>query len=155
MHDCTIYFIETQAKEERLLLCYWVEQLYEQGLKIQVVAGSTTAAQHLDQLLWTFSEGSFVPHGIILQSAGNPMSNPVIITIGEWHVKGVDVVVCDGSIRPELILACPITIQFVIRDDEDRRQESRLLWQAARDRGFKLQYLPVSSNRMVPRLRSR
>jgi DNA polymerase-3 subunit chi len=153
MIDCTIYFIETQAKEERFLLCYWVEQLYEQGLKIQVVAGSTMAAQHLDQLLWTFSEGSFVPHEIIRRGARD-LPAPVVISVGESRLQGVDIIVGEGRIGLEFIQAYPVTIQFVIRDDEDRRQESRLLWQAARDRGLTLHYLPLSSNREVPRLRS-
>jgi DNA polymerase-3 subunit chi len=110
------------------------------------------AAQHLDQLLWTFSEGSFVPHRIILPNASIPMPDPVVITVGESRMDSMDVLVCDVAPGLDFVQWYPVTIQFVLRDDEDRRQESRLIWQAARDRGFKLHYLPLSSNRMVPHL---
>lgn len=154
MIDCTLYFVETLAREQRPLLCYWVEQLYEQGLKVQVAASSTMAAQHLDQLLWTFSEGSFVPHRIIQRDSNVSIPDRVIITGGDLRMEGVDILVCDEVLGLDFIQWYPVTIQYVIRDDEGRRQESRLIWQTARDRGFELHHVPLSSNRIVPHLRT-
>lgn len=140
-----IYFVETRADEQRGLLCRWVESLYEGGKKVQVVADSTIAAQHLDQLLWTFSQGSFIPHCIHAQGASELAMEPVVITVGELRLEGFDVLVCDGPVRLEFMSLYPAVLHFVVRDDNEKRQESRLMWQAARDKGLQVHHMPHGS----------
>ncbi|MGV8074294.1 MAG: DNA polymerase III subunit chi [Syntrophobacteraceae bacterium] len=141
-----IYFVETRAEEQRSLLCRWVECLYEVGKRIQVVADLMMAAQHLDQLLWTFSQGSFVPHRILAQGASEQIMDPVVITIGEVHLPGFDILVCDSPAHLEFMSLYPATLHFVLQDDEERRGESRLMWQIARDKGHNVQHLPYGSS---------
>jgi DNA polymerase III subunit chi len=135
MSEKTIYFVETIASEQRDLLCRWVEKFYEEGARVQVIAGSTQAAQYLDQLLWTFSQPSFVPHGVYSGSGPVP-PGPVLITTGEERIGGVDTAVCDTPVSLELMELYRTAVHFVLRDDPERRQESRLMWQRARDRGI-------------------
>jgi DNA polymerase-3 subunit chi len=157
----TIYFIETQSRDKREILCRWVERLYEQGKKVRVAADSTLAAQHLDQLLWTFSETSFVPHRIAPSheldaishgadrppNRATPIIEPVIITIGEAPTRDPEeALVCDAPMRLEYMERFPVAIHFIVMDDQEMKQASRLLWQSAKDAGFRMQHVRQGSN---------
>ena len=141
-----IQFVETSASEQRLLLCVWVERLCETGRRVRIATDSTTAARHIDELLWTFSEDSFVPHVVWEQgeeTAENP--NRAFITTGSTHLEGIDVLVCDTPLSLDDMLRYAEAVHFIIRDDADRKQESRLLWQEAKDRGVPVRHVPYES----------
>jgi DNA polymerase-3 subunit chi len=144
MSEDTIYFLETPSDSQRQLLCRWVERFYEEGKRIQVLAGSSMAAQQLDQLLWTFSQSSFIPHRILTTGATASVPEPVLITVGEVFLEQCQVLVCDALAGIEFMERYPLSIHFVLRDDLDRRQESRLLWQTARDRQMHVRHIPHS-----------
>ena len=40
-----------------------LEKALEKGMRALVVTGSRERAEHLDTVLWTYEEGSFLPHG--------------------------------------------------------------------------------------------
>jgi DNA polymerase III subunit chi len=141
-----LYFLETKASEQRALLCQWVEYFYESGKKIQIPADSTMAAQHLDQMLWSFSQSSFIPHRILSSAESPPGGEPVVITVGEVRLPGWDVLICDAGVRPELMMEYPIVFHFILLDDQERRNESRMLWQQGRELGIELQHIPYAAN---------
>jgi DNA polymerase III subunit chi len=144
MTPASIYFVETDVKDQRIDLCRWVERFYEEGKKVQVLTDSTLAAQHLDQLLWTFSQGSFIPHRTVAAKTAGPFKEPVIITIGEIWLENFDVLICDGASDLEFMKNYPLLVHFILLDDPERKQTSRLMWQKARDLGFRLHHLPRS-----------
>jgi len=144
MAESQILFVETVAAEQRKLLCNIVEHFYEAGRKVQVVADSTLGAQHIDQMLWTFSDRSFVPHRILDPGRGTPLE-PVVITVGERILDGFDTVVCDAECRLDFMTAFETAVHFVIRDDVDRRLQSRRMWTEARDRALAVRHVPYAS----------
>ncbi len=145
-----IYFIETSAAEHRSLLCRWVEQCHESGRKVQVLAESGMAARHLDQMLWTFSESSFVPHGIHVPGEEDASVHQVLITVGEVPLGPMDVLVCDAGCSLDFMARFDCVLHFVVKDDPGRRQDSRLMWQKAKDRGFEVLHVPESRNAKMP-----
>lgn len=150
MHDTTIYFVETKTGEQPLAVCYWVEHFHDQGKRVQVLAGSSPAAQNLDQLLWTFAQGSFIPHRIwAAGSPGEPVE-PVIITIGELPLRDAAALVCDGPAGFDFILGYQWVVHFVLLDDAERRQESRSLWQRLRERGMRTIHVPYAPKGALP-----
>jgi DNA polymerase III subunit chi len=149
-----IYFVETTTSDRRITLCHWVDTFYEKGRMVQVVTDSTSAAQHLDQLLWTFAQGSFIPHRIYVtdqaeQTDGSPnpcaaeteIVEPVILTIGSKVAPGYEVIVADSPVDLDLLLHYKIAVHFVLLDSTEQRQESRLLWQRARDQGVEMEHI--------------
>ncbi|MGD2081948.1 MAG: DNA polymerase III subunit chi [Chromatiales bacterium] len=46
------------------LACRLAEKAYQQGRRVLVHTGSQQDAREIDRLLWTFRDGSFVPHGL-------------------------------------------------------------------------------------------
>ncbi len=73
------YILEGNGNRE-ITACRLSEKAYKQGYKIYIHADSQQHVRRLDELLWTFRDGSFVPHEIL---SGAPESdNPVPILIG-------------------------------------------------------------------------
>lgn len=146
METAQILFVETRTKEKRTLLCRWVERFCEAGRKVHLLTDSTMAAQNLDELLWTFSQGSFVPHRIITHAAAQDIAEPVVITTACLPLERYDdVLILDRPADLGCMTRYRTVIHFVLLDDQEKRQESRLLWQAAKEHGVQLQHVPYSS----------
>lgn len=72
-----------------------LERVLARGQRAMVRAGVAEAISRLDERLWTFSDGSFLPHGI----AGGPhdADQPVLLTT-EGGSNGADVLfLTDGA----------------------------------------------------------
>jgi len=137
----TLFFVETSGAEKRKVLCQWVERFYEEGRRILIITDSTQAAQHLDQMLWSFSQSSFIPHRIVARTPAESVIEPVIIVPNELAVPGYEVALADSPVTLHYLQPFTIAVHFVLTDDPDQRQESRLLWQNARDLGWVLRHL--------------
>lgn len=146
MTETEILFVETRTESQRGLLCRWVEEFYETGHKVQILVGSSVAAQNLDQLLWTFSQESFIPHRILSSSDSQCTVEPVVITIGETLLDGYPVLVCEGPVHLDFLQSYRQVVHFVLLDDAERRQESRLMWQHAKDHGLQLRHIPFAKS---------
>lgn len=144
MAATSIYFVETDARDQRICLCRWVERFYEEGKRVRIVVDSTMAAQNLDSMLWSFSDLSFIPHRIWGPDWEDSRAEPVVITVGEAALEGFDVLVCDGAVELELMECHPVAVHFILRDDQERKQASRLLWQRAKERGFLAHHVPCA-----------
>jgi DNA polymerase III subunit chi len=141
MSQTIIYFVETKTEEQLLVLCQWVDHFYEQGKRVQIAASSSVAAQHLDHLLWTFAQASFIPHRIRSSPESGGGIERVIITIGEAPVNGATVLVSDGPVGLKLMQRYDYAVHFILLDDPERRQNSRSLWQAAREEGMQVNHI--------------
>lgn len=139
-------FLETKASEQRALLCQWVDFFYESGKRVQLLVDSTLAAQHLDQMLWTFSQSSFIPHRILTSGDSSAGDESVVITVGEVQLPGWDVLICDNAAHLEFMAHYPVVLHFIVLEDQERRHESRMLWQRGRDLGIELQHIPHAAN---------
>ncbi|MCE5334511.1 MAG: DNA polymerase III subunit chi, partial [Desulfobacteraceae bacterium] len=115
-----VYFAETTTEEQRGLLCRWAEHFCNRGQRVQIVVDSTPAAQYLDSLLWTFAQGSFVPHAIHGASPEEPPMEPVLICIGDMRVEGVTVVLCDAPVGFEFLQGFDTAVHFILRDDPEK-----------------------------------
>ncbi len=142
MFSSSVYFVETTSNKQRLVLCRLVEFFYEGRRKVQVVVDSSCGARNLDQLLWTFSEESFVPHRVLPSKTVQWTGEPVVITVGNLPVEGFDHLVCDSSVNLEFIKRYRVAVHFVLKDDADRKQESRLLWLACGEQGVGRLHIP-------------
>ena len=137
----SIYFVETTAAEQREFLCRWTERFYMEDRRVRIVVDSMQAAQLIDQLLWTFSQASFIPH-MISSPGSTPPAEPVLITTEEFQGAGFETVICDCPADLEFMSRFETSVHFIVRDDTERRQQSRILWQKARDSGFNPVHVP-------------
>ena len=136
-----VYFVETTVAEQRGLLCRWTERFYAEKKRVQIVVDSMAAAQFIDQLLWTFSQSSFIPHAILRPLAGPP-GEPVLITPGEVQAAGFEAVICDCPADLEFMSRFETSVHFILKDDPERTEQSRVLWQRARDARLNPVHIP-------------
>lgn len=77
---------DADPAQRPLLACRLAEKAHGQGLKVYVHTATEGEALHLDELLWTFRDGSFLPHalakGMDADSAG---SESVPVLVGHDH----------------------------------------------------------------------
>lgn len=146
-----IHFIETSAEQQPVLLCRWVEYCRREGERVQIVTGSALSAQHLDQLLWTFSELSFVPHRVLSAGAVPDPFEPVVITLEPRRLEGFATLACDTAVALDFLMGFRQVLHFVVMDDPARRQASRLLYQQARATQMDLRHLVQTAN-LPPRI---
>ncbi len=137
----SIYFAETTVAEQRVLVCRWTERFYMDKKRVQILVDSVAAAQFIDQLLWTFSQAGFIPH-MILSPGATPPAEPVLITLAEIHVAGFGGLVCDRPADLEFMTRFETAVHFIPRDDAELLQQSRILWQRARDSGINPVHVP-------------
>ena len=57
--------------------CRIAQKAFKQGLKVFVQTENSEQCQHLDTMLWTFSQGSFVPHAVVNEDPENWENFPV------------------------------------------------------------------------------
>jgi DNA polymerase-3 subunit chi len=65
MADITFYVLPSQSQQERYsFTCKLIEKAYRSGCFCYVLTDDNTQSQRLDDLLWTFRPGSFIPHQV-------------------------------------------------------------------------------------------
>ena len=63
MAEISFYILPTQSQHERLLFaCKLIEKAYRSGCFCYVLTDTAGQSQQIDNLLWTFRAGSFIPH---------------------------------------------------------------------------------------------
>jgi DNA polymerase III subunit chi len=85
--EISFYVLPTESTQERYLFaCKLIEKAYRSGSFAYVLTDSLEQSQLIDNLLWTFRAGSFIPHQIytgelpaientILIGSNNPPEN--------------------------------------------------------------------------------
>ena len=83
------YVLSEQTPEGReRLACRLAEKAYGLGHKVYIHAASAEHARSLDDLLWTFRQGSFVPHRLYPPESGE--TPPVLIGWGETSARAAE-----------------------------------------------------------------
>ncbi|ASF45535.1 DNA polymerase III subunit chi [Methylovulum psychrotolerans] len=80
MPDISFYLLSsTSAQERYLFACKLIEKAYRSGVACYVLTDRAEQSQLLDNLLWTFRAGSFIPHQIY---NGQIPDAPLVTLIG-------------------------------------------------------------------------
>ncbi len=73
------YLLGTSEQQQTMLFaCRLLEKAYQQKNSVYIYCQNRNVAHHIDELLWTFREDSFIPHNLI----GEGPANPPTIQIG-------------------------------------------------------------------------
>ena len=132
------YVLERADERARYALaCKLAEKAYRLKHTVYIHAKSQEDANHLNELLWTFRDGSFVPHGLI-DAEDDTATSPVIIGCRVDGVEARDVLInlCDEI--PDFADTFPRVAELVTAE-ENCRLMSRKRFAEYRDRGHELQ----------------
>jgi DNA polymerase-3 subunit chi len=126
----SVFFIETTKKEKDVLICRLAEFFFLQKNTVQIITSGINRQRELDSLLWTFSKESFVPHKIINAEPAEPLLDPVVISLSEFHLFSITIF--DSSVSPSSISDKKTSIIFVVKDDSELLNQSREIWKTVK-----------------------
>ncbi|MCB1859440.1 MAG: DNA polymerase III subunit chi [Gammaproteobacteria bacterium] len=142
MTQIDFYILNEQAGGNRhLLACRLAEKAWQKGHRVYLHTGSDAEARQLDTLLWTYQDGSFVPHGILGEA--EPESNPVLIG---WSGEGGnehDVLVNLAAEIPPFFSRFERVLE-PLDQDPAAREAGRARYRYYRDRGYPLNNHQIS-----------
>jgi DNA polymerase-3 subunit chi len=94
------YLSEEAGDGARLrLACRVAEKAYLANQKVVVWLDDAETLRRFDELLWTFGDGSFVPHDSV-GAAGTDCEAPVALTTGALPATHADVLLNLGGVVP-------------------------------------------------------
>ena len=83
------YILDQSTNEARLTLaCRLAAKAVQQNLEVLINAESEADGARLDDLLWTFAQGSFLPHRRISDRQRDDEGEPVLIGCGQEPESG-------------------------------------------------------------------
>jgi DNA polymerase III subunit chi len=135
------YISGTDSDDGRLqLACKIVEKATQLDHHVFIHSTSDDEARQLDELLWTFSQGSFIPHRIVRgdAAAGEAPLEPVLIGVNQPPAPGRwDVLINLAADVPDFFSRYE-RVAEVVDANAVRREQSRERYRFYRDRGYKL-----------------
>lgn len=138
MTKVDFYILDSGSQEHTA--CKLVEKAYKLGHSVYLHAASEEHARHLDQLLWTFRDGSFVPHECYQPGKGS--ESP--ITIGHHDAPETEAEVLI-NLAPEvpLFFSRFLRVAEVIDHHDQAKQQGRARFKFYRERGY-----PMDTHRL-------
>lgn len=140
MAEVLFYHLERKPLDE--VLPTLVEKTLERGWRAVIQAGSNERVDALDTLLWTFREGSFVPHGTA--KSGHAALQPVFLTAGDDNPNKADVrFVVDGATLAALVDVLTTYARIVFMFDGNDSHEltiARTTWKEIKAAGAAATY---------------
>lgn len=119
----------------QLLACKLTEKAYKLGHRVYLHVATTEQAQHLDDLLWTFRDGSFIPHEKIGTESTKPA--PVLIGHDQEIAHEADILINLAAEIPDFFSRFERVAELV-NDDPEQKELARQRYKFYRDRGYEL-----------------
>jgi DNA polymerase-3 subunit chi len=132
------YVLERVDEQARLILaCRLTEKAYRLKNTVYLHAKSRADAERLDELLWTFRDGSFVPHALA-DDSDDAAASPVTIGCEAGPAKPRDLLInlCDAI--PDFAADFP-RVAEVVNKEPDCRRMSRERFVEYRNNGHTIQ----------------
>ena len=117
-----------------------LERARAQGYRIVVRAGSSERVEHLNTLLWTWDEASFLAHGSARD--GNPASQPIWLSDGQDNPNGATMLVLLDGVEAEAedVSSFVRCADFFDGNDDAAVASARERWRRAAASGHTLTY---------------
>ena len=133
------FYVLSQSGEQarQLFACRLAEKAYKLEHTVHIHAGDEATASRMDELLWTFRDGSFVPHNLVRASSEAPEA-PVTVGCDPGYQGARDLLINLDDAIPACASAFP-RIAELVTSDEDSKQKSRRRFVAYRDEGLELE----------------
>ncbi len=131
------YILNDNAADARQrFVCRLAEKAWQQGNKVYIHTGDPALSTRIDEMLWTFSQGSFVPHGM----DNDPAADEADIHIGHGEEpRHHDEVLINLSSEVPLFFSRFKRVAEIIDGDENQRQQGRERFRFYRERGYPLE----------------
>ena len=144
MPQIDFYILGANGQDDEMRFgCRLAEKAWRLRHSVHIETDDERTAARLDELLWTFRDGAFVPHERLRDASGHA---PITIGCDEGRPHHSDVLINFSSTVP------PIAAQFdrvaeIVGPDAGRRRASRQRYAEYRDRGYALETHDLTAGR--------
>jgi len=125
----------TQAAANLRTACQIADKAYRMGHRVYLYTADAPTTAQLDELLWTFSAGAFVPHCCNGDDDG---ASPVIIGHDEPPASEHDVLISVANRIPDFFTRFT-RLAEIVSADADERASARERFRHYRERGYPLE----------------
>lgn len=137
------YILESTAPASRLqFACRLTEKAYNLDNRVYAHLDSQADAESFDELLWTFRQGSFVPHELCASEGAS--GAPVSIGTGDSRAAGGDLLINLANEAPAFAGDFS-RVAEIIGGDEGARQAGRARFKHYRDLGIEPETHKISA----------
>jgi DNA polymerase-3 subunit chi len=137
MTEVRFYHLQRQPLEKALPQL--LEKSLERGWRVVVQTSSDERVEALDAHLWTYSDGSFLPHGTYRESEA--ARQPVLLTVLNDNPSGANVrFLIDGAPVPEDAANYQRIVLLFDGDDDEAVAAARAQWTDVKAQGFEVSY---------------
>ena len=137
MTEILFYHLLRQPIER--ILPALLEKSIDRGWRVVVQGGSEERIEALDAHLWTYLEGSFLPHGTWREA--DAAQQPILLTVNDENPNGATVrFLVDGAPVPANAASYERIVLIFNGDDPDAVEIARARWKEAKQQGFDLTY---------------
>jgi len=126
---------DSNASDRYRLACRIADKAHAAGRRVVIHTGSAEEAKHVNRLLWTFQEQSFIPHGLLGQCETE--ITPVLVGNAEQAHEEHDVLINLAMEVPTFFSRFDRLAECV-DNEEVARTASRERYRFYRDRGYPL-----------------
>lgn len=127
-------------------VCKLTHKAFRLGHRVYILAPDSSHAQRLDRMLWIFSAGSFIPHGLISETPAADM--PVLIGHDEPPATCEDVLIQLAPQVPDYFSRFQ-RVAEVVNGADEHKALARERYRFYRDRGYVLQTHNISAGDFV------
>ena len=126
------FYILVQAQQRGLFACRLAEKIYRLGKRVYIHTANEQHSRMLDDLLWTFQSGSFVPHECYQDQAAS--QSPVVIGHHAQPVADADVLINMSDEFP-MFYSCFARVAEVVDGEEVVKIKGRDRFRLYREQG--------------------
>lgn len=124
------------AGAAQMTACKLAEKAYQLGHRIYIHTGDADDARAVDELLWTFRAGSFIPHRLCETDEDFA---PVLIGHGEPPEIRPDLLInLAGESTPPMFFSRFERVAEIVEPEEPQRGRARERFRFYRERGYEL-----------------
>ena len=130
-----IEFVKLDRPERARVLCELAEEFYLTGRRVLVVVQDDNQGVTLDQFMWTWKQGAFIPHAYENGSV-ECHDDSVVIVDSEENPNGAEVLLMGSPCNLDFVRHFRHVIDFAEAFDETRLEVSRARFKEYREHGF-------------------
>ncbi|MCW2248389.1 DNA polymerase-3 subunit chi [Azospirillum fermentarium] len=136
MTDVRFYHLQRRTLE--MALPKLLEKTLERGWRAVVMAGSPERVEALNQHLWTYDPGGFLPHGSARD--GFAPDQPVWLTDSDENPNGATVLMLVDGVEGARLDGFDLVCDLFDGRDDDAVAAARGRWRACKTAGHALTY---------------
>lgn len=142
MPEVSFYILPSQTEQGRLdFACKLAEKAYRGGQFCYILTENEKQSKTLDDLLWTFRAGSFVPHQICMEPVTSP-PNMILIGNREAPEQWQPIIINLSTRYPENLDHCKRLLE-ILDTNESIKSEGRKRYKRYQQAG-----LPIVTHKM-------